>query len=204
MRKIPDATPSHYPSEFREAFMKRALEIARGMCGLCSYCGIRPWRHKSRGGGYYMCSQHHEYSCLPDELPVREKPLMWEEALEIIEHRRMSASFEEICATWAICKSCGMPFEIANNGKMAKRIASDRCDNCYVVPDSTLYGLRAHLPTLISEQDNKCGLCGEELGALDEIHIDYIIPKSRNGSDDIVNLQATYAHCNLSKGSRVQ
>ena len=61
---------------------------------------------------------------------------------------------------------------------------------------------RDRLLSLISRQDNRCGICGEPLPrSADDIHIDHIRPRSRGGTDDAWNLQATHAHCNIKKGA---
>ena len=49
-------------------------------------------------------------------------------------------------------------------------------------------------------QGGKCMYCARALPA-DVMHIDHKIPVSRDGSDDMDNLQALCSTCNLSKGS---
>lgn len=45
-----------------------------------------------------------------------------------------------------------------------------------------------------------CGLCGEQINSIDEMHVDHIIPLSRGGKDILANLQLTHARCNMDKG----
>lgn len=47
-----------------------------------------------------------------------------------------------------------------------------------------------------------CQICGGRI-LLDELHIDHIHPVARGGSDDVENLQAAHAMCNLRKGTQV-
>lgn len=47
-----------------------------------------------------------------------------------------------------------------------------------------------------------CGLCGNKIETIDEMHVDHIIPLSRGGKDILANLQLTHASCNLAKGSK--
>lgn len=46
-----------------------------------------------------------------------------------------------------------------------------------------------------------CGLCGEQIASIDEMHVDHIIPLSRGGKDILANLQLTHARCNMDKGN---
>lgn len=46
-----------------------------------------------------------------------------------------------------------------------------------------------------------CGLCGEQINSIEEMHIDHIIPLSRGGKDILANLQLTHARCNMGKGN---
>jgi hypothetical protein len=46
-----------------------------------------------------------------------------------------------------------------------------------------------------------CGLCGEQINSIDEMHVDHIIPLSRGGKDILANLQLTHARCNMDKGN---
>ena len=66
-------------------------------------------------------------------------------------------------------------------------------------------GIRAHLPDLIRAQRGACGICSEPLpDELDDIHVDHIMPRVHGGTDSVDNLQATHAHCNLSKGAKLE
>lgn len=46
-----------------------------------------------------------------------------------------------------------------------------------------------------------CGICGEQINSIDEMHVDHIIPLSRGGKDILANLQLTHARCNMDKGN---
>lgn len=64
-------------------------------------------------------------------------------------------------------------------------------------------GYRRHLVRILVRDGLSCRLCGGNLADvdLDLIHVDHVVPRARGGSDDLDNLQATHARCNLSKGS---
>ena len=51
----------------------------------------------------------------------------------------------------------------------------------------------------ILARDQACQLCGQTEGPM---HIDHIIPKRLNGSDQDSNLRQLCQNCNLSKGGR--
>lgn len=51
----------------------------------------------------------------------------------------------------------------------------------------------------ILARDGCCQLCGQTEGRM---HIDHIIPKRLNGTDDDWNLRQLCQNCNLSKGGR--
>jgi 5-methylcytosine-specific restriction endonuclease McrA len=53
---------------------------------------------------------------------------------------------------------------------------------------------------LIEAQSHRCAICGGPLSFYDS-HIDHIIPRAANGTDDFSNLQLTHMSCNLRKGS---
>lgn len=62
-------------------------------------------------------------------------------------------------------------------------------------------GYRRHLPALIERQRGFCGICGEALPLYwSEIHVDHITPQCRGGTDELDNLQAAHASCNIRKG----
>ena len=67
------------------------------------------------------------------------------------------------------------------------------------------HGYRKHWRFLCEAQEWRCAICGERLPkqSPDQIHVDHIIPVSRGGTDDLVNLQATHDSCNMAKGSRI-
>ena len=63
-------------------------------------------------------------------------------------------------------------------------------------------GYRRNLEKLIADHDNKCGICGEELPEeRSDIHVDHIIPVSKNGTNEYNNLQPAHAFCNMSKSN---
>jgi 5-methylcytosine-specific restriction endonuclease McrA len=64
--------------------------------------------------------------------------------------------------------------------------------------------------TLIPENINKlnkniCGICKKSLDWSNpsKIHLDHIIPLSKNGKHSITNVQWTHAKCNLSKNDKI-
>lgn len=63
---------------------------------------------------------------------------------------------------------------------------------------------RKHLHSLIVWQKNVCPLCDKMMPEdLSMIHVDHIYPKSLGGSDQIHNLQAVHAKCNIKKGNKI-
>lgn len=52
---------------------------------------------------------------------------------------------------------------------------------------------------LCDRDDWTCQLCGGALGC--DIHLDHIVPKSKGGEFTWLNLRATCAHCNCSRGN---
>jgi hypothetical protein len=61
------------------------------------------------------------------------------------------------------------------------------------------------LPTLQSRDRGKCANCGTNFRELEsEPNIDHIVPLSRGGNNDIVNLQLLCAKCNLDKLNKPQ
>ena len=57
---------------------------------------------------------------------------------------------------------------------------------------------RKHLITLIEQQKNLCGICKKQLPKnLSLIHVDHILQVHQGGGDEIENLRATHAKCNL-------
>jgi 5-methylcytosine-specific restriction endonuclease McrA len=54
---------------------------------------------------------------------------------------------------------------------------------------------------LLNSYPHICGLCGEQINSIDEMHVDHIIPLSRGGKDILANLQLTHARCNMDKGN---
>lgn len=69
---------------------------------------------------------------------------------------------------------------------------------------------RQVLPKLLHLQDGLCGRVGKPGGChqplgddLTTIHVDHIYPLAHGGTDELDNLQALHARCNLAKASRV-
>ena len=60
---------------------------------------------------------------------------------------------------------------------------------------------RRHLPALIAATGGSCALCGRFLPRRisPAIHVDHIVPRSQGGTDDLDNLQAVHAACNVRK-----
>ncbi len=52
---------------------------------------------------------------------------------------------------------------------------------------------------MVLKRDGCCQLCGQTEGSM---HIDHVIPKRLNGSDELWNLRQLCQTCNLSKGGR--
>lgn len=70
-------------------------------------------------------------------------------------------------------------------------------------PPRGFVGARVHLISLMKDQDYLCGLCGMPLPpAMSKIHVDHIRPRSKGGTDDYDNLQATHERCNRKKGNK--
>ena len=60
---------------------------------------------------------------------------------------------------------------------------------------------RLWLVPLIVRQRALCGICGFILSeCASDIHLDHKIPLARGGRDEVVNLHAVHAACNLAKG----
>jgi 5-methylcytosine-specific restriction endonuclease McrA len=57
----------------------------------------------------------------------------------------------------------------------------------------------ADIALLMTEQDGKCALCFQLLGA--DIHVDHWMPISLGGTNDPSNLQLTHPRCNMIKGA---
>ena len=81
---------------------------------------------------------------------------------------------------------------------MASRDAQDDADDA----DRSL-SPRDRLLSLVQRQRGRCGICGKSLLVFfaEELHVDHIRPRSRGGTDDPSNLQATHAICNVKKGT---
>lgn len=56
---------------------------------------------------------------------------------------------------------------------------------------------------IIDRDGYVCGICGDPVGP-SEIDIDHILPASKGGSDDPVNLRVTHARCNRKRGNRLE
>jgi len=53
---------------------------------------------------------------------------------------------------------------------------------------------------VIAASGGVCALCGEPLGT--RVHVDHIVPIAFGGTDDLTNLRATHARCNMRRGVR--
>ena len=61
-------------------------------------------------------------------------------------------------------------------------------------------GYRRHLLELIQRDGNRCGICGDALPEdRSQIHVDHKTPVYLGGSDDLSNLRACHAACNLGR-----
>jgi hypothetical protein len=62
---------------------------------------------------------------------------------------------------------------------------------------------KSNLPrrTVFERDGWRCSYCDTEI-TMETGHADHVIPRSRGGSDDLSNLVAACAPCNLSKGAR--
>ena len=64
---------------------------------------------------------------------------------------------------------------------------------------------RQHIDTLIRLQNGRCRYCGTAMrgkpNSPTEPTVDHIVPQSRGGSDEIINLVAACRSCNSSKGA---
>jgi len=56
--------------------------------------------------------------------------------------------------------------------------------------------------SLARRQSNRCALCGKPFTDSNPPTIDHRTPRTRGGSDDRRNLQATHKRCNQAKGNR--
>ncbi len=56
----------------------------------------------------------------------------------------------------------------------------------------------------VLKRDRKCVLCGAapEIDSEVRLHVDHIVPRSKGGSNEMSNLQALCAECNLGKSNR--
>lgn len=62
---------------------------------------------------------------------------------------------------------------------------------------------RVDRDSIIARDGMVCGICGNVIKAVQEIHIDHIVPISQGGKSVPENLQVAHARCNLSKGARL-
>ena len=64
--------------------------------------------------------------------------------------------------------------------------------------------LRKHAPFLAQRDGFQCMLCRRPLDyRVDEFHVDHIVPRSKDGSDDRANLQLACPACNQRKHNRM-
>ena len=57
---------------------------------------------------------------------------------------------------------------------------------------------------LITKDGNKCALCRKTFESMKDITLDHITPISKNGTDEIDNLQLTHFECNQQKEDMTQ
>lgn len=67
-------------------------------------------------------------------------------------------------------------------------------------PSSTNMAMDIVREILWQRSGGRCGLCQEPV-ALDDLHLDHILPRSQGGSDALDNLQVSHPRCNLTKGN---
>lgn len=60
------------------------------------------------------------------------------------------------------------------------------------------------LRTSIAKRDGMiCGICGDDIESLSDLHIDHVRPVSLGGGNNPSNLRAAHASCNVRRGNRV-
>ena len=198
------AVPDHYPSRWLgcpERFAKKSLSELWRATGLCIACGVRGVRDSWHAHCYETCSpkRRHYLSddrSLPDPPPPprRKRAPSRSEAIAMIQLMEEQDRRDAEARKWPECSSCGDIFR--------RRTGRRHCLRCRPPGQS---GIRAHLPDLIRAQRGACGICSEPLpDELDDIHVDHIMPRVHGGTDSVDNLQATHAHCNLSKGAKLE
>ncbi len=52
---------------------------------------------------------------------------------------------------------------------------------------------------LIQQNGCVCGVCGKAILSIKHVTLDHIVPRSKGGSDEIVNLQLAHHECNQDK-----
>ena len=201
------AGSDNYPPRWSgcpDRFAQKSLSELWRANGLCIACGVRPVRGSWHAHCYETCApRRRRYSLdsggeepLPDlpPPPSRTTPPTRAEAITMIQLEEEKNQREAEARKWPECASCGEIFR--------RRSTRRHCLRCRPPGES---GIRAHLPTLIRQQDGLCGICGKSLPKeLDDIHVDHIIPRVHGGRDVVDNLQATHARCNLSKGAKLE
>ena len=111
-----------------------------------------------------------------------------------------------------VCKDCRYTLEkegnklyrkseagkIANANKKGRRMSriKSTCDNTITTDN---------LKTLKEAQDNKCAYCGIKLDFTvpRNVHLDHVIPLSKDGAHTIENVVWSCASCNLSKSDKI-
>lgn len=64
---------------------------------------------------------------------------------------------------------------------------------------SNYYGVDSKVSKLIKKQKGYCRLCQTRIQFTDRVQVDHITPRSKNGSEDISNLQLCHIECHLKK-----
>ena len=126
-------------------------------------------------------------------------------------HRRLG---EEPCESCLVASREGMrrrrgsvPFKAAECGTPSGyfrhwRLGEPACEPCLQARRDSAK-TRRYWKVLWEEQDGICALCDQPMPFVSaSVHVDHIIPRSRNGSDERYNLQATHPRCNIVKCNR--
>ena len=79
------------------------------------------------------------------------------------------------------------------------------CDLLSAPQRKSRRNVHKYLAQLLDRDGEICGCCKLPIVGRDylNLHVDHIQPKSKGGTDDFDNLQATHKRCNLAKGAKV-
>lgn len=56
---------------------------------------------------------------------------------------------------------------------------------------------------LVWENGKRCAICGKEIGDLNDLTIDHIIPLAKGGKNKMKNFQLAHRECNIRKGDKM-